>query len=209
MKKTIAFGNTGLTKGLIEEINRRQYPRITIDYIYIDKEYRDIDEYQGLKVISDFDLLKNNYCIILSFQRELLSKWRNIAEKYTMTYLDLIHEDSYISKTCNIGKGSFVAQNNIIESDVTIGDFFICGYQNRIGHDSIIGNNCHVYVQTNIGGFNKIGNNVSICSSSVTREKIIIEDDSVIGLGAVVFKDVKQNTTVIGNPARSITKSGN
>lgn len=204
MKKTIIFGLTGLSKGLIEEISIRDYCRVSIDYIYIDKEYRKEDEYRGLKIISDTNLLNDNHCIIISFQRDLLSKWRILAEKHNMSYLDLIHEDSYISKTSKIGKGSFVAQNNIIESEVTIGDFFICGYQNRIGHNSIIGNNCHVYVQSNIGGYNIIGDNVDVCSSSTTMESITIGDNSIIGLGAVVFRNVKENTTSIGNPAKTI-----
>jgi sugar O-acyltransferase (sialic acid O-acetyltransferase NeuD family) len=204
LKKTIIFGLTGLSKGLIEEINRKEYCKVSIDYVYIDKEYRTIDYYRGLKIISDTNLLKDNYCIILSFQRNLLNKWRSLAEKYNMSYLDLIHEDTYISKNSKIGKGCFVAQNNIIESDVNIGNFFICGYQNRIGHDSTIGDNCHVYVQSNIGGFNTIGNNVDICSSSATREKITVGDNSIIGLGAIVFKDVKENTVMIGNPAKGI-----
>jgi UDP-3-O-[3-hydroxymyristoyl] glucosamine N-acyltransferase len=204
LKKTVAFGTTGLVKGLIEEINRRKYPRITIDYIYMDKDYITSDEYQGLKIVSDDSFLKNNYCIIATFQRDLLNKWNQIAEKNNMSYLDLIHEDSYICKDVKIGKGPFIGQHNIIESDVTIGDFFICGYQNRIGHDSIIGNNCHVYVNANIGGFNKIGNDVSVCSSSSTRENIIIQDNGIVGLGAVLFKDIEKNHTAIGNPAKVI-----
>jgi acetyltransferase-like isoleucine patch superfamily enzyme len=35
-------------------------------------------------------------------------------------------------------------------------------------------------------------------------EKITIGDNSIIGLGAIVFRDVKENTVVIGNPAKGI-----
>jgi sugar O-acyltransferase (sialic acid O-acetyltransferase NeuD family) len=204
LKKLILFGLTGLSKGLIEQMQKDNYINLHIDYIYIDKEYKKDDEYEGIKIISDTSLLNNNYCIIPTFNREVKSKWMILAESCNMEYFNIIHKDSYISKNVKLGKGNFIGQQNIIERDVTIGDFFICGYQNRIGHDSIIGNNCHVYVQSNIGGFNTIGNNIDICSSSATREKITIGDNSIIGLGAIVFRDVKQNTVMIGNPAKGI-----
>jgi sugar O-acyltransferase (sialic acid O-acetyltransferase NeuD family) len=204
LKKLIFFGTTGLSKGFIEQLQRDNYRDVFIDYIYIDKEYRTEDEYEGIKITSDTNLLNDNYCVIPTFNRKLRNKWIELAESHNMEHFNLVHRDNFISKNIKLGKGNFIGPKNIIERDVVIGDFFICGFQNRIGHDSKIGKYCHVYVQSNIGGFNTIGDNVDICSSSATMEKIIIGDNSIIGLGAVVFRDVKENMVMIGNPAKGI-----
>lgn len=203
MKKIIVFGLSGITKGLVENI-QHNHVKANIDYIYMDPEFKDSDHYQGIPIINDLTPFNGQYCVIPTFRHDLRKKWIRIADSLEMKPFDIIHNDSYVSKTVRFGKGCFIAQYTIIESNVITGDYFLAAYQNRIGHDSIIGDFCHVYVGANVGGFNKIGNNVSICSSSCTKENVSIGDNSIIGLGSTVFRDVPSNSTAIGNPAKCI-----
>lgn len=53
----------------------------------------------------------------------------------------------------------------------------------------------------------KIGNNCIIGGHSIIMPGITIGDQSVIGIGSVVTKDVPSNTIVAGNPAK-ILRSG-
>ncbi|MDH7446580.1 hypothetical protein [Aquimarina sp. 2201CG14-23] len=53
-----------------------------------------------------------------------------------------------------------------------------------------------------------IGNNVSIHTGAIIIGDITIGDDSEIGAGSVVVKDVPQNCVVVGNPARIIRQDG-
>ena len=48
-----------------------------------------------------------------------------------------------------------------------------------------------------------IGDNVFFGTKSTIRDKIQIGNNSFIGIGAVVVKNVSENDTVIGVPARS------
>lgn len=54
----------------------------------------------------------------------------------------------------------------------------------------------------------RIGENVWIGSGAIILPGVTIGDDAIIGAGSVVARDVAAGTTVIGNPARSVTKTG-
>ena len=81
-----------------------------------------------------------------------------------------------------------------------------------IGETAIIGNNCTIYHQVTLGGRGKdkfkrhpsIGNNVLIGAGAKILGPIKIGDNVKIGAGAVVLHEVKNNTTVVGIPAKEI-----
>lgn len=52
-----------------------------------------------------------------------------------------------------------------------------------------------------------IGNNVVLHANSMVIGGIKIGDNAIIGAGAVVVKDVPENATVVGNPAKIILKN--
>ena len=88
------------------------------------------------------------------------------------------------------------------------------GYGFFIGHEicivinehSIIGNNVNVSQFMNIGTNYKtpaiIGDNVYIGPNAALVEDVKIGSNSTIGAGAVVTKDVPENATVAGVPAK-------
>lgn len=51
-----------------------------------------------------------------------------------------------------------------------------------------------------------IGNNVDFGAGSIAIGDIVIGDHAVIGAGAVVTKDVEHGCTVVGNPAKVISR---
>ena len=60
--------------------------------------------------------------------------------------------------------------------------------------------------QSHTGGKIIIGNNVWIGANCVILKNVKIEDNSVIGAGTVVNKDVKKNEVVVGNQQRVLEK---
>lgn len=72
-----------------------------------------------------------------------------------------------------------------------------------------IGNNCTVYQFCSIGSSTgraaKIGNNVYIGPHASIVGEVTIGDNVTIGAGSVVTKDVPNNATVVGTPAKVIS----
>lgn len=75
-----------------------------------------------------------------------------------------------------------------------------------------IGDNCYVNQCVTIGVVGTdapvIGNDVRVATGAIVLGKITIGDHVNIGAGAVVVKNVPDNCTVVGNPARIIKKDG-
>jgi acetyltransferase-like isoleucine patch superfamily enzyme len=59
----------------------------------------------------------------------------------------------------------------------------------------------------NIGGASKIGTGVYVGMCSSIKELISIGDDSIIGMGSVVYNDIPGGVIALGNPARPMRKN--
>ena len=80
-----------------------------------------------------------------------------------------------------------------------------------ISKEARIGKNARIHICVNIGaskgGAPHIGNNVYIGPSVCIVENVRIGNDVTIGAGTVVVKDIPDNATAVGVPAKVISYS--
>ena len=111
----------------------------------------------------------------------------------------MVNRGVYIHPTATIGEGSIITMG-VIGDCAKIGNFVhIAG--SHVGQDSIIGDyttsTLHVNTVTS-----KIGKRCFLGSQSVILADI--GDDVNVCAGSIVFKKLKDGTTVMGNPAKKI-----
>lgn len=96
------------------------------------------------------------------------------------------------------------------------GFFIDHGMEVVIGETTEIGNNATLYQGVTLGGTGKekgkrhptLGNNVTVAAGAKILGNIKIGDNSVIGAGSVVIKDVPPDSTVVGVPGRIVKHKG-
>lgn len=107
------------------------------------------------------------------------------------------YENVSIGKRCSFGGN--VALN--AHDKITIGDDCLFAYGvvvNTAGHNYMAKTMNKTYCSKPV----EIGSNVWIGACAIILPGVIISDNSVVGAGAVVTKDVPENAIVVGNPAR-------
>ncbi len=119
-------------------------------------------------------------------------------------FASLIHPTVLISPNTKLGEGLMVWPYTAISCDIEIGDFVTVQSFSDFGHDVKIGNYCHINAYTFLGGFVKIGDFSTVNTGARIIPNIKIGDHATIGAGSIVIKDVPDNCTVFGNPAKVI-----
>lgn len=110
-----------------------------------------------------------------------------------------------------IDEGSFLSAFVDVTANVRIGRCFHANTYSYIGHDCVIGDYVTFAPRVSCNGNVHIADHAYIGTAAVLRqgkpgEPLRIGRGAVVGMGAVVTKDVPDGTTVVGNPARPLGK---
>lgn len=73
-----------------------------------------------------------------------------------------------------------------------------------IAHNCFIDKGTMVIANAEVSGSVHIGTNCWISPNSCIRDGIIVGNNTIVGMGAVVVKNIDSNVVVIGNPAKKI-----
>jgi len=110
-----------------------------------------------------------------------------------------------------VGEGAILCANTIITSNATIGRFFHANIYSYVAHDCVIGDYVTFAPRVNCNGNVVIDDLAYIGTGAVIRQgrpgaPLRIGRGAVVGMGAVVTKDVPDGLTVVGNPARPLDR---
>jgi len=114
----------------------------------------------------------------------------------------IIHEKATVSESAIIGEGTVVFANAVINPLATIGKCCIINTGAIVEHDCIIKDGVHISPNAAMGGTVFIGEKTWICIGSSIIDNTKIGNNSIIGAGSVVIKDIPSNVLAVGVPAK-------
>jgi UDP-perosamine 4-acetyltransferase len=93
-------------------------------------------------------------------------------------------------------------------ASISVGRYAIIGAHAGIGHESILGDAVHVGAGSILGGNVHIGSGSFLGLRSVVLPGITIGRNVRVAAGSMVSKDIADNLSVAGSPARVVPGSG-
>jgi acetyltransferase EpsM len=121
-------------------------------------------------------------------------------------FATIIHPTAVISRFAKIGYGVSIQPFVSVGPGVTIGNHIQMFAQSLIGHDSTLDDYSYVANNACVGAHVHLKEGTYLGTNCSLLENITLGEWSLVGMGAVVLKDVPPYTKVVGNPARVIGK---
>ncbi len=114
----------------------------------------------------------------------------------------IVHPAARLSPSAVIGEGAQVLAGSLVGTGAVIGRNAIINSGAIVEHDNVIGDHAHVATGAKLASTVHVGEGAHVGIGAVVRECITIGRGAVVGAGAVVIRDVPEQVTVVGVPAR-------
>ncbi len=138
----------------------------------------------------------------------LVSSEARLGENVRIWNFAYVGSDTVIGNNTKIGSLAHVDYNVVIGNDCKIEGLAYIAPLSRIGNNVFIGpsavltNDPYPLSEKMIGV--KVEDGAIICARAVVKAGVTVGKNSVVGMGAVVTKDVPPETVVVGAPARTM-----
>lgn len=120
-------------------------------------------------------------------------------------FATLVHPRAGVSRRAALGHGVCICDGASVAGGVTIGDHVFLGARAVVGHDTIVEDHGVLAAGALLGGLVHAQRACYVGSAAAVRPGVTIGREALVGLGAIVVRDVPEGFVVVGNPARRFT----
>ena len=204
-KNVYIFGYSGHAYVLIESM---------LNLGYTIAGYFDIQEaienpynlqYLGFELNVDLkNIVQSDYVFPTVGEAPIRQKLVAIFNKEDLKQFTLVDKTANVSKTATIGLSTYIGKNAVVNALAIIGQGVILNTNSVTEHECEIGDFSHIAPSATLAGNVKVGSYSFVGANAVCRQNISIGSACILGAGSVLVKDLPNNETWIGNPAKKI-----
>jgi sugar O-acyltransferase (sialic acid O-acetyltransferase NeuD family) len=159
----------------------------------------------GFEVVNDLIDDDTYFVNLITRNTKVRYETSKILSQKGCKFTNFIHP-SVDCTDVNLGVGNYIQEGVQIQACTTIRDNTSIHMGSLIAHESVIGNSVFISPGACISGIVTIGDGSLIGTNATILPRLKIGKWSTVGAGAVVFKDVPDYCTVLGNPAKLVLK---
>lgn len=172
---------------------------------FIDDNIYSLDSFEGfpkvLGTIDGYNICDNDVFIVSNGSVKSKVQIVNKILKKGGRFISLIHPTARIARDAKLGEGLVIMRRADIGSYTQIGNYCFIQADSVIGHDAIVGDFCRIDCKVVCVGGVKVEEGATIHTSAVISHGVTIGKRSIVGALSMVIRSVKDDTTVVGNPA--------
>ncbi|MDO9153318.1 MAG: acetyltransferase [Paludibacter sp.] len=172
---------------------------------FIDDDIHSLDGFVGfpevLDTVDNYNICENDVFVtsIGSVKSKKLCVEKII--KKGGSFISLIHPTARIEVDTTLGKGNIIMRRVEIGSYAQIGDYNFIQAGAVIGHDASIGNFIRIDCKVVCVGGVVVKDEATIHTLAVISHGVTVGKRAVVGALSFVIRNIKDETTVVGNPA--------
>ena len=175
---------------------------------FLDDNKKSLNNFIGYPVlgsVTEYEKFLESYFVVAIGNAEIRQK---IADRLQgVKWYTAIHPSAVISQIdVEIGEGTVVMANAVVNSGVSIGKHCIINSGAVVEHDNIIEDFVHISVGVKLAGTVHIGKRSWIGIGAVISNNISVCPDCMIGAGGVVVKDISDSGIFVGVPVKKLEK---
>ncbi|MBA4696765.1 MAG: acetyltransferase [Legionella sp.] len=132
------------------------------------------------------------------------TRFKMVADlvKGNIAMATIIHPSAVVSSFSKLGQGSVVFAKAVVNPDCQIGMGAIINTAATVDHDCYLGDAVHLSPGVSLAGGVRVGDCSWIGIGACVRHQIAIGERVTVGAGAAVVKNIPDDVTVMGVPAK-------
>jgi sugar O-acyltransferase (sialic acid O-acetyltransferase NeuD family) len=130
----------------------------------------------------------------------------NLLKKAGLSPVSIIHPTSFLDYNVQFGEGIQIMAGVNIITETSIGNYCIINTGASVDHECVLEDGVEIAPNATLCGNVHVGKYSWVGANATVLPRIKIGNNSVIGAGSVVTKDVPEKTVYAGNPARELYK---
>jgi acetyltransferase EpsM len=199
VERVAIYGAGGLARGFLQIVRALATNGTTIECVgfIVDDGFRIVPSVHGIAVFSGTGMLAEDKGVTVvigigsSAVRHRIA--RHIESEFGPRFASIIHPQVVLDASITLGQGNTLFPGLLAGTDISIGSHVYTHHHVHLGHDSMLGDA-------------RIGEGAELGLGATVLPNIRVGSWSRVGAGAVVTKDVPENATVAGVPARVISR---